>query len=327
MVEWFGAVQGQEYAQTKWGLGLRLSGVKDDDVEKDLTTGKILRTHLLRPTWHFVSAKDIRWLLALTAPRVHQANAYMYRQTELDKKVFTKCHDILMDILQGNKHLTREEINQEFAKQKIVAAGHRLSYIMMHAELEGIICSGARRENQFTYALLDDRIKNKKTITADEGLQTLTKRYFTSRGPATVQDFATWSGLTIADCKKGIEMNKTLLAGMIVAENEYYFVGSLSSGENSKENIHLLPIYDEFIMGYKDRDAFFQNKKLPAKLFYDNMVMMDGQIIGTWNRAVKSASIAVSFQNFKPLNKSQNKLLKNACDRLSEFTGMSVSRS
>ena len=156
MVEWFAAVQGQEYAQAKWGLGLRLPHLKDIDIEQELIQGKILRTHLLRPTWHFVAAKDIHWLLALTAPRVHVANAFMYRQLELDKKFFTRCNKAIIKILEGCKQLTRNEINEALKKQKIKAEGLRLVYIMMNAELEGIICSGARRGNQFTYALIDE---------------------------------------------------------------------------------------------------------------------------------------------------------------------------
>jgi hypothetical protein len=150
MVQWFCAIQGQEYAQTKWGLGLRLCHLKDHDIEKDLNEGKILRTHALRPTWHFVSADDIRWLLTLTSPRVHLVNGFMYRKLELDDKIFNRCIDIMMKILRGSNHLTRDEINQEFEKHKITAQGHRLSYIMMYAELEKLICSGIRRGNNFT---------------------------------------------------------------------------------------------------------------------------------------------------------------------------------
>jgi hypothetical protein len=327
ILEWFGAMQGQEYAQTKWGLGLRLQDLRDADIESNFTSGKILRTHLLRPTWHFVSSKDIRWLLTLTAPRVHQANAYMYRQLELDNRVFNKCHAILGNILQGGNQLTRNEINKEFHNQNIIAAGHRLSYIMMHAELEGLICSGARKRNQFTYALLEERVKHKRTLKPEEALRELTERYFKSRGPATIKDFATWSGLTVTDCKKGIGMITTSLEKVIVEKNEYYFYQSDSSNDNQVQNIHLLPIYDEFIMGYQDRDAFFQHKditKKSLKLSYDNMVMMDGQIIGTWRRVVKSDSLIVSFQFLQSLSKSQSKLLERAVHHLAEFIGMPV---
>jgi hypothetical protein len=161
----------------------------------------------------------------------------------------------------------------------------------------------------------------------EEALRELTERYFKSRGPATIKDFATWSGLTVTDCKKGIGMITTSLEKVIVEKNEYYFYQSDSSNDNQVQNIHLLPIYDEFIMGYKDRDAFFQHKditKKSLKLSYDNMVMMDGQIIGTWRRVVKSDSLIVSFQFLQSLSKSQSKLLERAVHHLAEFIGMPV---
>lgn len=253
VVAWLGAVQGQEYSATKWGLGLRLPHLKDHDIEEALTRGDVLRTHVLRPTWHLVAAKDLRWLLQLTASRVHAANAYMYRKEGLDAPLFLRCHEILNQVLQGGKHLTREEINEEFAKHRIKAEGHRLSYLMMHAELEGLICSGARRGSQFTYALLDERVPTARLMDIQETLAELTLRYFSSRGPATVKDFATWSGLTLTDCKKGLGILGSQLEKENVEGQAYCFERGAASKTKLENSMYLLPIYDELIMGYKDR--------------------------------------------------------------------------
>lgn len=325
MVEWLGAVQGQEYAQTKWGLGLRLPHLLDNDIENEFNEGKILRTHLLRPTWHFVSAKDIRWLLNLTAPRVHQANAYMYRQLGLDDKIFNRSNDILIKTLQGGKQLTRDDINKEFKKNNIIAKGHHLSYLMMNAELEGIICSGVRQGNQFTYALLDERVKHKNKVDKDEALAELTTRYFNSRSPATVKDFATWSGLTIADCKKGIEMIKPLLKKEKIEQQEYFLNPNTSLPEELAGRIYLLPIYDEYIMGYKDRNAILALKN-DASFHYESMIVFNGQVIGTWKRTILKNSIDVAFDFFKPLDKHQSKILNEAVNHFSEFMTLKVNR-
>ncbi len=323
MVEWFGAVQGQEYGPTKWGLGLRLQHLTDCDIENELDEGKILRTHLLRPTWHLVSATDIRWLLKLTAPRVQKVNAFMYRQLELDDKVFNRCNDIIIETLQGGKQLTREDINKELARNDIAAKGHRLSYIMMNAELEGIICSGARQGNQFTYALLDERARPGKPLGKDEALTELTIRYFNSRSPATVRDFATWSGLTITDCKKGIESIKPLLQSEIVEKQEYFFNECPSLENKQPDEIHLLPVYDEFIMGYKDRSAIMTLKN-GAPFRYDSMILAGGQVIGTWKRTFLKNAIDMEVDFFKPLSKSQNRVFTEAVDRFSNFTKLKV---
>lgn len=323
MVEWFGAIQGQEYAQTKWGLGLRLLQYTDYDIESELSEGKILRTHLLRPTWHFVSSKDICWLLKLTAPRVHLSNAYMYRQLELDAKVFRRCNDILIKTLHGSKHLTREDINEQFKKHKIIAKGHRLSYIMMNAELEGIICSGAKKGNQFTYSLLEERVKQKNSLTWDEALAELTARYFNSRSPATIKDFATWSGLTINDCRKGIKMIESSLTKEIIEQQEYFLKPDTSLPKERLNKIHLLPIYDEFIMGYNDRSAIMTLKN-NTPFQYDSMIIYDGQVIGTWKRIITKNSIDIKYNFFKPLSRLENKAFNQSLNHLGDFLKLKV---
>lgn len=325
MVEWLVAVQGQEYAQTKWGLGLRLPHLLDNDIENALNEGKILRTHLLRPTWHFVSAKDIRWLLQLTAPRVHIANAYMYRQLELADKIFNCCNDILVTTLQGGNQLTRNHINEEFKKHNIHVKGHRLSYIMMNAELEGIICSGARQGNQFTYALLDERVGDKRNFEKNEALAELTARYFNSRSPATIKDFATWSGLTITDCKKGVEMNRAQLHNEVIEQQEYFFTAAISLPDKQPERIYLFPVYDEYIMGYKDRSAIMTSKN-NSSFRYDSMIALDGQVIGTWKRTITKNAIDIEFDFFKPLAKYQRKILDEAVHHYGEFMKLKVNR-
>jgi hypothetical protein len=299
MVKFFCAIQGQEYAQTKWGIGLRLSKVKDIHIESDLNEGSILRTHLLRPTWHFVAADDIHWILELTAKQVHKVNSYMYRKLELDTKTLNTCNDIIIKNLMGGKQRTRNELNEYFKRENIIAQGHRLSYIMMYAELEKIICSGARRGNQFTYALFDERVKKSETIEYAEALGRLALQYFTSRGPATVNDFSTWSGLNLTECKKGIAIIADQLETIIVDDITYFMSKDTIFSNKFESSIYLLPIYDEYIMGYKDRSAILAYKKAlkNAPLFkYDCMIIFAGQIIGTWKRTMKNpaASSGVS---------------------------------
>jgi hypothetical protein len=327
MVKWFCAIQGQEYAQTKWGLGLRLCRLKDHDVEKDINEGKILRTHILRPTWHFVSAEDIRWVLTLTAPRVHMANGYMYRKLELDDKICNRCIDIIIKILQGGNQFTRDEINQEFGRNKIAAHGHRLSYIMMYAELEKIICSGIRQGNQFTYALLDERVKPSKKMTKDEALTQLALRYFKSRSPATIYDFSTWSGLTLAECNRGLETVKNKLKTIMTGDIKYYAFDDIIFDKEIMPNIYLLPIYDEYIMGYKDRSAILEYKKLlkgKSSFKYDCMIIYDGQIIGTWKRTVKSKKIELQYNFFKELSNVQKERFDEAINKFAQFYELPV---
>lgn len=200
VVEWLGAVQSQEYAGAKWSLALRMENPQEDAIERAYAEGSILRTHVLRPTWHFVPAADIRWMLELTAPRIIAQSAHRSRQLELDAAQYARSNEVIARALQGGRYLTRPELGAALTEAGIPAAdGSRLGYIVMHAELEAVICSGPRRGKQMTYALLDERAPHARSMTREEALAELTRRYFTGHGPATVRDFVWWSGLTTFD--------------------------------------------------------------------------------------------------------------------------------
>lgn len=157
VVHWLGAIQSQDYAGAKWALGMRMKHAADELVDKALADGSILRTHLLRPTWHFVVPSDIRRMLALTAPRVRAASAYMYRKGGLDQKIFNRSNTAMEKALQGEKQLTRDEIRDALEKAGIKTEGEqRMAHLMMQAELDGVVCSGPRKGKQFTYMLLEE---------------------------------------------------------------------------------------------------------------------------------------------------------------------------
>jgi hypothetical protein len=196
---------------------------------------------------------------------------------------------------------------------------------MMNAELERILCSGARQSNEFTYALLDERVTYQKMLKKEEALAELTSRYFKSRGPATIRDFATWSGLTIADCKKGIEMMISLMQKEVIEGQEYFFDPNTSLSSRLPDKIWLLPIYDEFIMGYKDRSAIMTSKA-NAPFRYNCMIVYNGQVIGTWKRTLSKNAIDFEYELFKPLNKFQSKTFDEAIKQLSEFMNLRVNR-
>src|SRR6266568_1504898 len=241
VVRWLCAVQAQDYAAAKWALGLRMQNSTDEIIEQAFAVGAILRTHVMRPTWHFVSPADIRWLLALTAPRVNAGNASWYRRLELDDALFIRSNAVLAKALQGGKQLTRAELVSVLQRAGIATDElQRFSYIIMRAELDGIVCSGARRGRQFTYALLDERAPQARMLDRDEALAELTMRYFTSRGPATLQDFVWWSGLTVADARTGLEMVTSQLMHDVVDGQKYWFSSSTSPTNDLSQTVYLL---------------------------------------------------------------------------------------
>ena len=208
VVQILGAVQSQDYAGAKWALAQRVRGVTDAAIEATVDAGDILRTHVLRPTWHFVTPADIRWMLALTAPRVRAKMAGPNRRLELDRAFVRRSIGVFEKALAGGRSLTRQELSAELQRARLgVITGQRLGHLMMEAELDAVVCSGPRRGRQFTYALLEERAPAAPTRSSEEALHDLTRRYFTTRGPATPHDFTWWSGLTVADAKRGIASN------------------------------------------------------------------------------------------------------------------------
>lgn len=326
VVAWLGAVQAQDYAGAKWALGLRLRGDTNNDIEQAFAEGSILRTHLLRPTWHFVTPADIRWMLTLTAPRVHAANAYMYRKLALDNSVFKRSNSALARALQGGQHLTRDELRSVLKKAGIATdVEMRMGYLMMSAELDGIVCSGPRRGNQFTYALLEERAPRAKVLDRSHALTELALRYFTSRGPATVQDFAKWSGLTITDCKTAIELVKGQLCYEVIDGQCYWFSTASLSLRGGKSAAYLLSIYDEYISGYKDRSAIVDVGGAAKLIALGNaltyVIVLDGQIVGTWKRDIDKDTVIVRTNTFSRLTRAESQSIAKAAYGYGQFLG------
>jgi len=331
VVDWLVAVQSQDYFGAKWALGLRLQDAHDADLDRAFNEGAILRTHVLRPTWHFVTPIDIRWLLALTAPRVLAANAAMYRKLELDAATLKRSLKALAKALRGGQHLTRDELRATLEQAGLaVGTGQRLAYMVMAAELDGLICSGPRRGKQFTYALLEERVPSVATLQRDESLATLTQRYFTSHGPATAQDFAKWSGLTSADAKRGLEMVGTQLQHETLVGAEYWFSSSATpiNAKPATPKAFLLSVYDEYIIGYHDR-RMIAAPDIATKLFtmgnaLTAVVVVDGQIVGTWRRTLQKNAAVVEIDYLTRVTKAQQRMVATAAQRYGEFLEKSV---
>lgn len=327
VVECLGAVQSQDYAGAKWAVGQRMKDATDTEIDKAFDEGKLLRTHVMRPTWHFVSPDDIHWLLMLTAPRVHAVNAFMYRQLELDKPILKKSYAVLEKELQGNRHLTRSELASVFKKAGIIAEGLRLGYFMMSAELDGLICSGPRRGKQFAYALLEERVPKVKILNRDEALAELVERYFSTRGPATLQDFTWWSGLTMADAKKGIEMVKAQFVNEVLAGQTYWFADPISLVREKSSTAHLLPNYDEYFIGFKDRSAI-GGRVSPLRLEENNtalnahILIIDGQVVGGWRRTLKKNAVIVELNLLTNLSKGEKQAVAETAARYGKFLGL-----
>ena len=329
VVHWLGAVQAQDYYAAKWALGLRMHAATDEVIEKAFAAGEILRTHVMRPTWHFVTPVDIRWLLKLTAPRVHAANGHYYRKLELDQAVFKLTNKAITKALRGGRQLTREALRAAVQRAGVRTDDLlRFNFILLRAELDGVICSGARQGKQFTYALLDERVPETKSRSRDQALADLTRRYFTSHGPATVPDFVWWSGLTVKDANSGLDMVQSHLSKEVIDSKTYWRSSAMLPEKRVARVAHLLPAFDEYLISYKDRSAAVEtnnDKETPrGNMIFNSAIVIRGRVVGSWKRSLEGESVRITLNYFAPLSKAQRQLVADAADRYGAFLGLAV---
>jgi hypothetical protein len=324
LVKWFGAVQAQDFAMAKWALGVRLLQTNETLIDNAYNKGEIIRTHVLRPTWHFVHPSDIRWMLQLTAPRVHQFMGTNYRKLGLDKAVFASAIKTLEKNMQGGRQLTKKEITAAFHKAKINTDDLRLSHLLIHAELEGVICSGPRAGKLFTYMLLDEQVPPTNKKNQDEALAELTLRYFQSHGPATARDFAWWSGLTTTEAKKGIGLYGSALISELIGNDTHYWFSDASASSAKSNKVFLLPNFDEYSVAYANRNVLIdpENKKLlagPAASLLGNNLVVNGKIEGTWKRTLKGKKVSVEIHSFGTLSPALNSKVQRSIKEFTDF--------
>jgi hypothetical protein len=335
VVAWFGAMQAQEYAHAKWAIGLRMpEGTVDADIQRAFDDGRILRTHVMRPTWHFVAPADIRWLLELTAPRVHRNLASHNRTLELDARTLTRGTGVIERALRDGRYLTRPELGTALHHAGLPMAGPRLANLAMHAELEAVICSGPRRDKKMTYALVAERAPDARRLRRDEALATLASRFLTSHGPATIRDFVWWSGLTTADAKRGLEMIKARRED--VGDRTYWSSVSGKAGlvrgglrGAMHETAHLLPIYDEYLVAYRDRDAVPHaspglRSDSRGSIIFQHALVIAGQVAGAWRPARNARGVQLHVAPLRRLTAANRGALTVAVGRYQRFLNTPV---
>jgi hypothetical protein len=324
-VAWFGAVQAQEYGPAKWALALRAPrATTDAAMERAFNQGRLLRTHLLRPTWHFVTPADIRWLLELTGPHVARTMASYDRQLGLHADMMTRAVAVIERALGEHRYLTRRELGVHLARAGLPAGSRELAHIAMHAELIGVICSGPRRNKQFTYALLADRAPAGSGLSRDEALAELTRRYFRSHGPATIRDFVWWSGLRSSDVKRGLEMIRA--RALDVDGLRYWTVGNaLVPPRERKAAVHLLPVYDEYLVAYRDHQAVPRPPYVLGS--FQHALVIAGQLAGTWRTLAGPKELLLEVTMLRRLTVPERRALLSAVARYRRFLGVPVSLS
>ena len=324
VVEWFGAVQAQDYFGAVWAVGQRTRHGTQATIEAAINEGRIVRSWPMRGTIHLMRAHDVHWMMEHFAPRVMRGlSGRQERHYGLDAAVRSRSRRIIIAALEGGRHVTRPALYRTLEQAGIPAAGQRGFHILARLALEGLICFGPREGRQPTFALLDEWVTGRDPKSRDEALGTLAERYFTSHGPATRHDFAWWSGLTIRDATAAIH-----LAGRSLSEEKLkgvsYWCGTVRPRPRSTPpELHLLPAFDEYGVAYRDRSAILPPRAGPGSVLVPTIVHR-GVVAGTWTRSLQNGKVLLQIRPFRPLPSAGQSNLEHAAERYARFLGSPV---
>ena len=320
-----GALQAQDAAMSKWAIGIRIPNSTEAQINAALARGDLIRTHVMRPTWHVVNAQDVRWMTDLTAPRIKSGMVSRRRQLGLADGVLGQSNALLEAALRDGAHLTRDELRPRFAEAGIATDENRMSHLLAWAELCGVIGSGEEKRGKQTYALLAGRAPAAKPIPQEEAEAALALRYFTSHGPATLNDFVWWSGLPLTRAKRAVENGAATLISQKVGERVFVFAQAEAAPAGAA---HLLPAFDEFIISYQDRSASLTDEHFAKAVSQNGMfwpvVLVDGVVVGTWKRAVKKNRVSVQTKLFAKQTKAAMTLIDEAAQRFAHFLDLEL---
>ncbi|QRR03351.1 winged helix DNA-binding domain-containing protein [Dyadobacter sandarakinus] len=327
VVSWMLAMQAQDFAGAKWSVALRLPACREQDVDDAIAARTIIRTWPMRGTLHLLAADDARWMLKLLAPRMIARAAGRYRQLELTEKVFSDSIDALSAAMDGRKVLTRSEVYQVLEKSGISTSGQRGIHIIGHLSQTRVLCHGPHQEKQPAYVLMDDWLPATKDIAGEEALATLALRYFTSHGPATIQDFIWWTGLTVKEARLALHLVTQELESIAV-DDQTFWMGQLVPAASGNA-VYMFPGFDEYMLGYTNRGLMVPGEHLAEIVPGNNgmfmpTIVINGQVAGTWRRTIRKDTVIIEPKLFKAISSANRKLLISAAQKYGSYLDKKV---
>lgn len=331
VVEWFGAIQAQDFGAALWAVGQRSQGLTAEDVTRAIADKEIVRTWPMRGTIHFVPAADLRWMLSLTGARENDRVRSLLRGLGHGQETLDQARKTLEAAL-ANGPRTRPEIYAKLEQDGIATTKTVGIQILTFWAQSGLICHAAHHGKQPAFVLLDDWLAPGKSNRPDRdiALKTLAVRYFQSHSPATERDFAWWTGLTLTVAREAIR-----LAGGLLHERVVDGVPFLSHVESQPQTdpdgdvLRLLPAFDEILVGYKDRSAYDLQSGAsdPALTLFSPTILLNGRLAGAWQKTLGSKSGRVSFEFSSGVDARWRTLLDAEIARLGHFWGMPITAS
>lgn len=323
IVSWMGAMQSQALGMAKWAIGSRLVNKHEKDITDALNTGKIIRMHTLRPTWHFVSAEDVHWMNELSYSRLKPVYRSYAKSLGADESLLYRYIPLIEELLSGGKHLSKQEIGNALAESGVFLDDNHLKLSLYFAELEGIIVNGELEGSRQTFTLLDEWAPRVSDISREEALERLARKYFTSHGPATLQDFAWWSNLSITECRQAMEMISPDFIRELINERECWMRNDTRTPPSNHASALLLAPFDEYVVSYKERsemiEVAYYSKVITKNGIFSPTIMLNGEVIGSWKKSMKKNVPQITLTFFEKVPKKTIALFQPEIKRLEKF--------
>ena len=326
----FAAVQAQDFPAALWAVGQRTRGATAASLGRQFDDGAILRTHILRPTWHFVLPDDVGWMLALTAPRLRKRLATRWRQLDLDEPTIARAQEAFSLAIGRDGARTRPELAEALDALGIERAGQRMAHLLLAAEIDGVLISGSRRGKSFTWTRLEDRAPSSPPLERDTALARLATRYYTSHGPATLADLVWWSGLSTADARNAVSAAGRALARETIDDVDVWSAAATTDAPFERPVAHLLPNFDEYTVAYRDRSAVLAAARpFDASIFsfgsvLANVVLVDGLVRGAWRRTLRANEVKLEVTLLDRFSRAESEALDRAVAEFGRFLGRDV---
>ncbi len=323
VVAWMGAMQSQALEMAKWAIGSRLKQSTAKEITAALNRGEMIRTHILRPTWHFVAAEDLRWMYGLSYPRLKPVYRSYAKMLGADESLLYGLIPLIEELLSGGRHLSKQELGSALAEKRVALDDNHLSMLLSFAELEGVIVNGELDGNRQTFTLLEEWVPYLPAISREDALSRLAGRYFSSHGPATLQDFTWWSGLTVTECRQAMEMIRAGFIRETIDGKECWMPSDIQTPPSDFVSARLLAPFDEFVVSYKDRSELIEEahygKVITKNGIFLPTIMLDGRIIGSWKKSTKKNVPRITLTFFGEMPKKTLSLFQPEVERVEKF--------
>lgn len=325
-VGWMLALQGQDYPGVQWSVGLRVPGATLADVEAACDRGEIVRSWPLRGTLHLVRADDLPWLLDLTATRAIASAAARRDALGITLTEVERAREVAADALPGRTALSRAALLGAIEAGGVSIAGQRGYHLLWYLAQTGTLVLGPTDGRQQTFVRLEAWVPRPRRLERDEALGELALRFFRSHGPATVEDLVRWSGLTVRDIRRGVAVAGSTLTSIEAAERSYLIAAEAADVADQPDGVRLLPGFDEYVLGYRDRTAVlapeFSDAIVPGgNGMFRATIVEDGEVVGTWSRTIGARRVVVEGVPFAGLSERGRAELEDAAAGYGRFVG------